>query len=69
MELGGSGLRRMTHVKLIVLPIPTKTSLPPKIVVLGSMEVKEPKLIAEESTAIVCHFSLNHHFVFKTTHQ
>ena len=34
---GGSGLRRMTQVKLMVLPIPTNTSLPPMIVVLGSV--------------------------------
>lgn len=40
IELGGSGLRRMTQVKLIVLPIPTNTSLPPKIVVLGSVKWK-----------------------------
>ena len=26
----------MTHVKLMVLPMPTKTSLPPRTVVLGS---------------------------------
>ena len=33
----------MTHVKLIVLPIPTKTSLPPKTVVLGSVQKKKNK--------------------------
>lgn len=36
IEFGGSGLSRMTQVRLMVLPIPTKTSLPPRTVVLGS---------------------------------
>lgn len=39
MEFGGSGLSRMTHVKLMVLPMPTKTSLPPRTVVLGSKTI------------------------------
>ena len=41
MEFGGSGLSRMTHVKLMVLPMPTKTSLPPRTVVLGSIYIND----------------------------